>query len=624
MISFSGALIGTSSMTVTKAPVNNSAPNSSEYTKSLETRNKSLVQLLEQRSAEIRALKYRMSNLISGKKPLQMNGADAAEVSWSDSELCRAFVMQKLSKPLYNFVREKFTVPLPKGNAISNFVQNMNLVRGIQKTMINLLENDGDTMATYEKLTVLQISMIKTKEIYEYNEHTDNIWGPHKYIIAVVANGLYREWNQLVYLNFDVRVNKSTINNIIETLHKIDFQVVGCTCNFEEEQPNIWTELDVSYGKNYFAHPVTGTPIYAFYFIDDLLAATNKHFIEGNLAVDGLQLSKDALMQIIQRIFRKVAIDKELLEWADADCRNISAIRKFFSQYTINLLRISSPDDKAAKSTAEFINIIKSFTDIMNKRQILNTETGNVNFETYLDYQNKRVDKVHARLFKIQCNSADQSNKKFREAIMMTIVSLKMLQTSILDKYKYASFCTHIITNEFLKRKVVEICDSYNFDPILPPVQTFRIFKDIFLHENCSVKLESDQKFFYDGPIAADGGKRESDYVLLLIEWIMDNYKKKNPNKQEQIDVRRKLDTMEEMFQIRQNPNFRIREGVIGRITKKLVAHGFSVVPELIQTFVLQRHMLRIKYLNENRLLAIPGDVRNENTSIIATITLDE
>lgn len=589
------------------------------YNKLLESRNKKLVDQLDQHKAEIAMLRTQTSTGTQSGQQQQLNGGINSSGSWTQSDLCRAFAMKKLCAPLFEYTRNTYGISTPEHSVIDDFIQSIHLSRGVQTTMIDILKHEAEMMQDHERTAILQTSIIRTSEMYEYNEQSDTIWGPHKFVVAIVANGLYRDWHQLVYLNFDVRVNKNTLNTVIEALHRVGIQVVGCTCNFEDGQPNIWAELDVSYGRNYFAHPINNAPIYAFYFLDDLLAAANKHFNSGSLAIDGLQLSRDSVIKIIQDIFRRVPIDREFLKWTDNVSTNARATRKFFSQYTIDLLRLREPDDRTVKATAEFINIIKSFADIMNKEQIVDNDTSNVNFDTYRDYQSKKMDKVHSRLFKIQCNVPDQVNKQFREAIMMTIVSLKLLQTSMLHKYKYSSFCTRIITNEYLKTRFNSICNTNSFDETLPPVQTFRIFKDIFLGENCSIKLEPKHKFFSNKIDLK--GRSESDCVQLLFDWLIGS---RQANKVDSSDLRNKLVSMEEMFRGRQNPNFRIRDGVIGRLTKKFTMHGFRVPNDLIQQFVLQRHLLRVKFLNENDSCSIPHDIQGENSSIVDTITLDE
>lgn len=581
-----------------------------------------MVETLDKRNNEIQTLKTRLTNANANK---HQNG-DVIEInqgSWTQDQLAQAFTMKRLSPQLFNLMRDKYNISLPIDGLIADFIQSIYLTRGIQSAMVSILANDGKLMEEHERLTILQTSIIRLADIYEYHEQSDSIWGPNKFVVAIVASGLFRDWHQLVYLNFDIRINKTILNSVIEALHEVNFQVVACTCNFEEGQPNIWAELDVSYGRHYFSHPNTGAQIFAFYFLDDLLAATNKHFLERNLAIDQVPINRDSLLMIIHRMFRKVALDKELLEWTDSDHKNTRATRRFFSQYTIDLLRIAAPDDRPSKVTAEFINIIKSFADIMSKKNAVDIESNNTNFESYVKYQIKKIEKVHARLFKIQCNLTDQLNKQFREAIMMSSVSLRTMLSTLLQKYQYSTFCTHIITHDVLKEKFAALCDTYNYDTTLPPIQTFRIFKHIFLNENCSVKLEVKHKFFHTGSLKSDDGKKESDFVKLLFDHMVGIYKAKYPAKQDFSELRTKLKGMEAMFRDRQDPNFRIREGVASRVVKKMLSHGFGLPADFIQTFVVQRHLLRVKYLNENKICSIPHDIEESTSSIVDTITLE-
>lgn len=601
------------------------------HNKMLQDRNKVLLDILEQRSNEIRTLKLRMSNLIMNDKhedDIFENGSTTTNISWTNAELCKAFSLQRLSIPLFNYMREKFGIPLPKQDEIRKFVRNIQLVRGVQSTMLQILDNDGEIYKEHEKVTILQISYIKTVELFEYDENMDYIWGPHKFITIIVARGLYSDWNQLVYLNFDVQVSKQNLNCVIEALHKINYSVAGCVCNFEELKSDLWSEMEMSYGKNSFLHPITNEPIYAFYFIDDLLVATNKHFIDGRLTIDGQPVNKSPVMQAIQKNYRKIAIEKGLLEWADADCSNVNAIRTFFSQYTVNLLKISSPDDRTAKNTIEFINMIKLIADIMNRKKLIDSDVDTINFDTFLDFQNKKLDKVHARLFKLQCsNQIDASRMKFREATMMSIVSLKMLRKSVMAKYKYATFSPSAITTEFLKHKLSEISVKNNFERNLAPMQIFRILKEIFLDENCAIKLEPTEKFFYNGAVtaAAVNGRNETFYAMLLIQWLCDNYMNKHPNDCDLKVLKRALKKLEEAFCSIQNPNFRIFDGAVKKLTKQLASSIFgNSMQEIVRTYVLQRHLLRIKYFNENKMTAIPTPVHTTSTAHVPIITLEE
>lgn len=69
------------------------------YNKVLQERNDVLLEILEQRSAEIRSLKMRVSNMTkSDDESKFVEKKDNIEESWSPAELSKAYSLQKLSK----------------------------------------------------------------------------------------------------------------------------------------------------------------------------------------------------------------------------------------------------------------------------------------------------------------------------------------------------------------------------------------------------------------------------------------------------------------------------------------------------------------------------------------------
>lgn len=251
-----------------------------------------MFELFEKRGDEIRILKQRMSNLINDKVDQTF---DMDALTWTNIELCKAFSLQRLNIPLFNYLREKFSIPMPSTDDVRKFVRNIQLVRGLQSTMLQMLECDGQIYQEHEKLTILQVSYIKCAEIFEYDENLDLILGPHKYLTLIVARGLYREWSQVVHFNFDMRVTKQHLNCAIEALHKINFNVVALASNFEEGKADIFVDLSINYGKGFFQHPITQEKIQCFYYLDDMLQATNAHFFGSHLTIDENQQSKQPI-----------------------------------------------------------------------------------------------------------------------------------------------------------------------------------------------------------------------------------------------------------------------------------------------------------------------------------------
>lgn len=274
----------------------------------LEERNRVLFDLFERRGDEIRILKQRMSNLINDKVEPAI---DLDSMTWTNIELCKAYSLQRLNIPLFSYMREKFSIPMPSTEDVQKFVHNIQLVRGLQSTMLRILECDGQIYQEHEKLAILQVSYIKTAEVFQYDEELDAIVGPHKYITLIIARGLYRDWSQLVYLNMDSRVTKQNLNCVIEALHKIDFSVAALASNFDEGRSDLFTDLSINYGKGFFQHPITQEKIHCFYYLDDMMRATHEHFISGHLAIDENQQSKQPInKQVRQNESNKVSEKK--------------------------------------------------------------------------------------------------------------------------------------------------------------------------------------------------------------------------------------------------------------------------------------------------------------------------
>lgn len=259
---------------------------------SLQEENRVLLDLFEKRGDEIRILKQRMTNLINDKVEQSTN---LDTIAWTKQELCKAFCLQRLNIPLFNYLRDTFSIPMPSTEDVRKFVRGIQLVPGLQSTMFQMLECDGQLHQEHEKLTILQISYIKTTELFEYDEGLDLILGPHKYLTLIVARGLYKKWSQLVYFNYDTRVSKQHLNQTIEALHNIKYNVVALASNFEEGKSDIFSELSINYGKGFFQHPKTSDKIQCFYYLNDMLQATNAHFFGGQLTIDDNQQAKQPI-----------------------------------------------------------------------------------------------------------------------------------------------------------------------------------------------------------------------------------------------------------------------------------------------------------------------------------------
>lgn len=569
------------------------------YNKVLQDRNDVLLEILEQRSAEIRSLKMRVSNMTkSDDETKSTEKKDNIEETWSPAELSKAYSLQKLSKSFYCYVQDRFSLPLPPSIDVDRFIDGITVTKGLLTSMMQILEFDGETMGEVERVTILQISELKMESIYEYDDNLDNIVGPHTSMTVVVARGLYSDWSQAVYLNFDVSAMKPVLNMIIEELHKIKFPVVACVCKYVDGEQSIWSEYSIGMGCNYFSHPVTTDFIYTFYYIDDLMLATRNNFVENGFMTETCRINMSPLAELIKTHDLRFPIRSETLT---TKCENISNIVELFSKQTSNLLRILLPNNEIATNLADFCTVLSSFYQLMNTETVpAISDDDRVPMEPYgknLEYQNDILNETQLHFYKLRC-PGNSKMPEFQRATMMCIESLKMLQHSTKQKFKLDYFATRNISREYLKKRIKQSLTANNETLVhLTPLKSMGVVKDIFLQAKSadSLMYETTAKLFLDDEINAT--LPESHYVDRLIDWIAEKYEKKHTNANND-DFIKKMHKFEELFQSIQNPQFKIAENSVTKVFKKLKSHTFGMFLEVIHKFVVQRHLLRIKYLN--------------------------
>lgn len=247
------------------------------------------MKIFQKQYDEIRVLKQRLlSNLNPNEAEVECteNIPEPTTLSYTKAEMCKAYCLQRQNIPMFANLHKQFSIPLPSVDEVREFVCRIQMVSGLQSTMLQMLDFDGKLIEDYERFTILQISQVRTSGLFEYDDRLDRVWSHHKSVHMIVARGLYKDWSQLVYLSFDTSITKANVFSVIDALHKINYPVVAVSTNFKEGKSDIFTEMSIGYGKNFFMHPVVPQKIFCFYYLSDLLEATNAHFCAGALSIE--------------------------------------------------------------------------------------------------------------------------------------------------------------------------------------------------------------------------------------------------------------------------------------------------------------------------------------------------
>ncbi|KAG5896489.1 hypothetical protein JTB14_005868 [Gonioctena quinquepunctata] len=128
-------------------------------------------------------------------------------VRWNRNELSKAFTLPYLSKKAYLFMMNE-NFPLPHIRTLQKYSQLIDLRGGILKDVLQFLKIASLNMAPKEKAVVLLYDEMKVRNMYEYDEKSDEIIGRHDYVQVVIARSLFGNWKQPVYVGFDKNMSK--------------------------------------------------------------------------------------------------------------------------------------------------------------------------------------------------------------------------------------------------------------------------------------------------------------------------------------------------------------------------------------------------------------------------------
>lgn len=97
-----------------------------------------------------------------------------------------------------------------------------------------------------------------------------------------MIRGLYKNWKQVVYYNFDTAMTEMIITDIIRKLKSIKFHVVAVVCDMGPTNMGLWRSFDISPEKPFFI--VDGQKVFTFADPSHLMKLMRNHFLDSGYA----------------------------------------------------------------------------------------------------------------------------------------------------------------------------------------------------------------------------------------------------------------------------------------------------------------------------------------------------
>lgn len=272
--------------TTTTTPANDTV-------RSLRDRNKALLNVLDQRSSEIRQLRMRITNMHNSAPPISDNvkttevvtnnnngcsnssvspavhlklepglgsaasqlkaGASVANVTgqqtpaaassdatpdWTVSELATAHSLHALHPMLYTHLHRSFGLPLPLATECVAWWTSVRIECGhLIADMLRIMQAAGAHLDALQRVTVLHITDLPLRTSFEYIERNDRLRHvPARRLHVVWARGLHGDWQLPLFVGTDGEAElRAAVHQAICQLHAIRYNVIACCARFAPE-----------------------------------------------------------------------------------------------------------------------------------------------------------------------------------------------------------------------------------------------------------------------------------------------------------------------------------------------------------------------------------------------------
>ncbi|XP_016662906.1 uncharacterized protein LOC107884708 isoform X2 [Acyrthosiphon pisum] len=398
--------------------------------------------------------------------------------SWSRDEVAKSFGLIYYSKRAYMYVRDELHYPLPGLLSFQRWAKTIDMSDGLISDVLKIMKLNSDNIEDHEKLTVLMFDEVKVCR-REYDEPNDKIVGPHSKMLVVMAQGIASKWKQPIYVDFDVKMSKIILFDIIDELEKIGYKVICCVTNCDDANVKLWNQLEITYENPTFCIP-NGRRIVYIPDSHHLLKLARNWLLDTGFYLNGAEINKIPLEALITKISSEVSpchkLKREHLKCEVPLQQNIKLAKQLLSYSTATALQHYRPieDFELLNNTAEFIKQINNWFDLANVSLTNDNSTPFKSpYGTFLYQQDKLLNEMYNTIIFMRCMGKN-SLQIFQKGFLMHINGTKQI-LHILKENGLNYLLTSKINKDALQNLFDQIYSGENFPSPLNALSRLRM-----------------------------------------------------------------------------------------------------------------------------------------------------
>jgi len=379
-------------------------------------------------------------------------------VNWSSEDLSVAFTLRYFSKRSYLYLKRNLHFPLPGISTLQHWASKIKIGNGLLTDVIAFMKIAALGKKVYEKVAVLMFDEVKVKGVYEYNQMTDEVVGPHSQMQVVMIRGLFSNWKQPIFIDFDTQMTSATLTNIISNVEENGYDVRAIVCDMGGGNQGLWKELGISIKRPWFSLGGQKKRIHAFADTPHLLKLTRNWLLDKGFDLGGGEIvNADPLKALIAQDNGELKVCHKLsalhVECEGARRQNVRLAAELLSHTTATALKTFKPgfDADLATRTGEFIEVVNKWFDIMNSYiPNLGTDVGKCGYGLRKEDQDRALNEMYNLMESMRCIKK-RALQVFQKGIMIGIKSIKGLFEDVQAIYKSRYILTHRVNQDALE-----------------------------------------------------------------------------------------------------------------------------------------------------------------------------
>lgn len=378
-------------------------------------------------------------------------------VKWTFDDISKALCLRSSGPRAYRHLL-KLNFPLPAVSTLQKWSSKIIIKPGMLCVVINILKNFN--FSKFQKVCVLLADEMKVNEQYEYDKKNDTLLHPAKCVQVIQIRGLFENWKQPIFYQYDCKLTKELIYSVVTELENIGYNIVGVVCDLGGGNRGLWKSLNVSEENSHFTNPVTGENIYVFGDAPHLIKLLRNHFLDSGFLLEGKLITKLPFLELMDKtkdcdLNIAYKITDRHMNVKGAERQKVKLATQLFSHTNSCALKrlgnMNLIESQNWEELSDFIKLVNDWFDIFNsKLPRIDPRKRMSAYGLELENQSQILRNMESTIQNMRVNSK-KNLMPFQKGILMSIKSLEMLFEDMRSKYNIKYLITNRLNQDILE-----------------------------------------------------------------------------------------------------------------------------------------------------------------------------